>query len=244
MSDDAVDGVGETDKSDQTVEIEETPDEKAEEIAEESAEESDDEATEPAEIEPEPEPEPAILRATGIRARQGSRDLLPTTSLTLEAGEVAVAVGPPGGGHTSLALALAGRLKLDAGRVTLDGDPAPRALQAAVALVDVPGVSEPDEVVSFRTILGEELAMAKHKPSAAAIDRWLTDYDLASGITTEAVPPRARLEILARMAANLESSPADAARWASIERTVEPDRAWKGPMDERYRRFLELAGEA
>lgn len=140
------------------------------------------------------------LRALGVRVRQGARDLLPATSLTLRGGEVAVAVGPPGGGHTSLALALAGRLRLDAGRVELDGDASLRVLQAAVALVDVPGVSEPDEVVPFRTILGEELAMAKQKPSAAAIDGWLGEYDLATGITTEAVPPVPRLEILARMA--------------------------------------------
>lgn len=146
------------------------------------------------------EEETTRLRALGVRVRQGARDLLPTTSLTLHGGEVAVAVGPPGGGHTSLALALAGRLRLDAGRVEVDGDASPRVLQAAVALVDVPGVSEPDEMVPFRTILGEELAMAKHKPSAAAIDRWLGEYDLAPGITTEAVPPKPRLEILGRMA--------------------------------------------
>ncbi|WP_328529111.1 hypothetical protein OG984_26705 [Nocardioides sp. NBC_00368] len=146
------------------------------------------------------EEETTTLRATGVRARQGARDLLPTTSLTLREGEVVVAVGPPGGGHTSLALALAGRLRLDAGRVEMDGDASPRVLQGAVALVDVPGVSEPDEMVPFRTILGEELAMAKHRPSAAAIDRWLGEYDLATDITTEAVPPRPRLEILGRMA--------------------------------------------
>ncbi|MBC7276167.1 hypothetical protein [Nocardioides sp.] len=146
------------------------------------------------------EEETTRLRALGVRVRQGARSLLPTTSLTLHGGEVAVAVGPPGGGHTSLALALAGRLPLDAGRVEVDGDASPRALQTAVALVDVPGVSEPDEMVPFRTILGEELAMAKHKPSAAAIDGWLGTYDLATGITTEAVPPAPRLEILGRMA--------------------------------------------
>jgi hypothetical protein len=146
------------------------------------------------------EGETTRLRALGVRVRQGDRDLLPTTSLTLRGGEVAVAVGPPGGGHTSLALALAGRLPLDAGRVEVDGDASPRALQTAVALVDVPGVSEPDEMVPFRTILGEELAMARHKPSAAAVDGWLGAYDLATGITTEAVPPGPRLEILGRMA--------------------------------------------
>ncbi|MGV7699913.1 xylulokinase [Mycobacterium kansasii] len=47
---------------------------------------------------------------------------------------------------------------------------------------------------------------------------------------------------LGRMAAGLESSITDAARWASIERVVEPRPEWIGPTKERYRRFLELSG--
>jgi sugar (pentulose or hexulose) kinase len=45
---------------------------------------------------------------------------------------------------------------------------------------------------------------------------------------------------LARMAAGLESSIADAARWASTERIVEPHPAWAVAIQDRYRRFLEL----
>ena len=47
---------------------------------------------------------------------------------------------------------------------------------------------------------------------------------------------------LSRMAVGAESSISDAARWAAIERTVEPDPAWTDPMEQRYGRFLELAG--
>jgi len=47
---------------------------------------------------------------------------------------------------------------------------------------------------------------------------------------------------LGRMAVALESSIIDAARWASTERVVQPDPAWADPVQERYRRFLELAG--
>jgi xylulokinase len=46
---------------------------------------------------------------------------------------------------------------------------------------------------------------------------------------------------LGRVAAGLESSIADAARWASVERIVQPDPAWTDPVGERYRRFLELS---
>jgi xylulokinase len=45
---------------------------------------------------------------------------------------------------------------------------------------------------------------------------------------------------LARMAVGRESSMTDAARWAAIERVVQPDPAWTAPMEDRYRRFLEL----
>ena len=45
---------------------------------------------------------------------------------------------------------------------------------------------------------------------------------------------------LGRMAAGLETSIADAARWASTERVVEPDPAWAVVIEDRYRRFLEL----
>lgn len=39
-----------------------------------------------------------------------------------------------------------------------------------------------------------------------------------------------------------ESSIADAARWASTDRIVEPSADWAGPTKERYRRFLALSG--
>ena len=45
---------------------------------------------------------------------------------------------------------------------------------------------------------------------------------------------------LARMAAGLEASTADAARWARSARAVEPDPRWTGPVQARYRLFQEL----
>jgi sugar (pentulose or hexulose) kinase len=47
---------------------------------------------------------------------------------------------------------------------------------------------------------------------------------------------------LGRLAAGLESTIADAARWASIERVVEPEPAWAAAVADRYGRFLELGG--
>jgi xylulokinase len=46
---------------------------------------------------------------------------------------------------------------------------------------------------------------------------------------------------LGRMAVGLESSITDAARWAAVERIVQPHPAWAESMEQRYRRFLALS---
>ncbi|MFS3127982.1 hypothetical protein ACLM5J_06220 [Nocardioides sp. Bht2] len=106
------------------------------------------------------EPATVTLYADDVELQQPHRVLLPRTTLACTSGELVVAVGRPGSGHTALALALAGRLNLSSGQVTL-GESQDRArLQRSVALIDVPGVTEPDEGVPLHTIIGEELAMA------------------------------------------------------------------------------------
>lgn len=45
---------------------------------------------------------------------------------------------------------------------------------------------------------------------------------------------------LARMAAGLETTIDDAARWARTEYIVDPDPSWAGAVEDRYQRFLEL----
>jgi len=66
-------------------------------------------------------------------------------------------------------------------------------------------------------------------------------------VDVAAVPDATALGMafLARCAAGLESSPADAARWASTSHQVEPDARWVEPCRDRYQRFLSLtAGDA
>jgi xylulokinase len=48
---------------------------------------------------------------------------------------------------------------------------------------------------------------------------------------------------LARMAAGLESSTADASRWARFDRVVDPDPVWVDAAAARYARFVEIAGD-
>ncbi len=162
-----------------------------------------DDATPPAA--PHPEETAPVQRLSAHRIRVGTppRVMLPPTTLSLATGRVLVAVGAPGHGHTALALALAGRLHLDEGTVDLDGETAPGGLQRSVALVDVPGVTEPDDNVPVRTIVGEELATAGLPASRSDVLAWLAERDLEALARRpfEEVPPAHRTRILAELAA-------------------------------------------
>jgi ABC-type cobalamin/Fe3+-siderophores transport system ATPase subunit len=146
---------------------------------------------------------PMVLRADGVRVGPAARPMLATTTLEVHTGRVHVAVGDPGHGHTALALALAGRLHVDQGSVSIDGETRPARLQRVVGLVDVPGVSEPDGNVPLATVVGEELAMAGRRPDRAAVRAWLEERGLADLLHSrvDQVPPLHRTRVLAELAA-------------------------------------------
>lgn len=154
----------------------------------------------------EPALEPA-LEATEIVVRGGLGDLLPATSLRVSRAAVVVALGPPGHAHAALALALAGRLHLDRGSVRIGPDPSRRRLQREVALVDVPGVSEPDENLLLQTVVAEELALAGARTGSRAVRRWAAEHGVEPWLRTpmEAVPARERTRVLANLAAQREA---------------------------------------
>jgi xylulokinase len=78
------------------------------------------------------------------------------------------------------------------------------------------------------------------------VQPWMQALADATGLPVEvsAVPEGAALgaAFLGRMAAGLETSTADAARWASTEHVVEPDPLWVKVMQDRYVRFRGLGG--
>ncbi|GAA1542583.1 hypothetical protein [Nocardioides humi] len=130
--------------------------------------------------------------------------LLEPTSVELVAGEVTIAVGRPGHGNVALALALAGRLRLTGGAVALAGDTAPGPRQQAVVLVDVPGVTEPDDSVPFRVIVAEELALAGRPAGPRAASAWLREHRLGTSprLRTEDVTPLDRVRSLTELGAS------------------------------------------
>ncbi|MGI5130916.1 ATP-binding cassette domain-containing protein [Pseudonocardia sp. CA-107938] len=129
--------------------------------------------------------------------------LLHPTSLALSSGQVQLAVGPAGAGHTALALAAAGRIKPSSGRVLIDGQDAPAQLRRAVAIVDAPGVSEPDDALPLATVIGEELAMARRRAGRGAVHAWLSERSAGDLARTryEEVPAAVRLRLMVELAA-------------------------------------------
>jgi len=78
------------------------------------------------------------------------------------------------------------------------------------------------------------------------VQPWMQAIADATGLPVEvsAVPEGAALgaAFIGRVAAGLETSITDAARWASTEYVVEPDPLWSNAMQDRYVRFRELGG--
>lgn len=128
--------------------------------------------------------------------------LLRRTSVSFRDGRASLVVGLPGTGHTALALALAGRLKPSSGHVTIDGEHSLRALRRRVAAVDVAGVSEPDDVIPFGTVIGEELAICGRSGSPSAVRAYLAEHGAedVAGTRVEDIPPDIRMWLLADLA--------------------------------------------
>jgi ABC-type hemin transport system ATPase subunit len=134
---------------------------------------------------------------------------LPPTSLTIGTGQLAIVHGEPGVGITAFGLALAGRIKPTTGTVTLDdamGAASATKLRDLVAVVDAPTVSEPDDALPVRVVVGEELALAHRPASKDAVARWLTENDAAAfaNMRFENLTAPVRTRLLTTLAASRE----------------------------------------
>lgn len=141
------------------------------------------------------------MRSASVR--HGRETLLPPTSTEVPGGEVVVVVGQPGAQLTAFSLALAGRLRLSTGEVVREDRNDVADLRCAVALVDVPEVSEPERGVPVRTVVAEELAFAGLPTSRARATEWLAARGLKEWASRriEELPAEHRVELLADLAA-------------------------------------------
>ncbi|EWC59921.1 hypothetical protein UO65_4781 [Actinokineospora spheciospongiae] len=137
------------------------------------------------------------VRAERVAVTGAHGPLVAATSLEVGPGQLAVVAGEPNDGHTAFGLVLTGRLAPSAGTVEPDAS----RLRAHSALVDAPGVSEPEPALRVADVVAEELALAGRRDRRADVAGVLARYGLDADTRFEAVAPAARTALLAGLAA-------------------------------------------
>ncbi|MGW5051858.1 ABC transporter ATP-binding protein [Actinokineospora sp. NPDC004072] len=117
--------------------------------------------------------------------------MLAATSLRVASGQLAVVAGEPDDGHTAFGLAITGRLRPSTG--TVSGIEPRRS-----AVVDAPGVSEPEAKLRAADVVAEALALlgGRGNPNEIARRHGIDPRDVF-----ETVPAAARTALLADLAA-------------------------------------------
>ncbi|CAN7773628.1 ATP-binding cassette domain-containing protein [Variovorax sp. LjRoot84] len=112
-----------------------------------------------------------LLEIRDLRVRYGGIAALRGLDLVLEAGETLTITGPNGAGKSTLMKAMAGLVKLEAGRIALDGHPVSGRAPEAIAALGLSMVPEGRQVFGAMTVL-ENLrvgtGMRRDKPAVAA----------------------------------------------------------------------------
>lgn len=144
-----------------------------------------------------------MLCAQRLSVKGRRSDLLPPTSLQLARGELLLVTGDRQDQRTALALVLSGRMKSDGGTFSWDGSAGIRPLRRASALVDSPGVNEPEQHLSVSDLVTEDLALIPRRYRGALLSKpWLkvNRFEDVAGMWTEQLPPARRTELLTALA--------------------------------------------
>nr|WP_051876368.1 hypothetical protein [Cellulosimicrobium sp. MM] len=155
------------------------------------------------------------ITLTDVRVDGRREPMLEPMDLAWSTGECVLVAGEPGHGHTALALVATGRFDPSAGEVRLtpastpshrSGRPARGAaatLRDVTAVVDVPGISEPDDALTVADVVAEGLALAGRRSLPTDVTRWLADHSLTTDRARrlDQVPGVVRTALLAALAA-------------------------------------------
>ncbi|MDQ0030852.1 ABC transporter ATP-binding protein [Arthrobacter bambusae] len=136
-----------------------------------------------------------------IDGRRG--DLLPPTSLEARRGELLLVSGNGQDQRTALALALSGRMKPSKGLLSWDNSAKTKKVRSASALVDSPGVNEPEQHLSVRDLVTEDLSLIPRRYRGALLSTpWLkvNRFEDIAGLWIEQLPADRRLELLTALA--------------------------------------------
>jgi ABC-type taurine transport system ATPase subunit len=144
-----------------------------------------------------------LLSAQRLSAKGRRNPLLPATSLHVRRGELLLVTGGRQDHRTALALLLSGRMKPSGGVITWDGSERLKARRLASALVDSPGVNEPEQHLSVRDLVTEDLALIPRRYRGALLSSpWLkvNSFEDIADLWTEQLDPARRLELLTALA--------------------------------------------
>ncbi|SMF45794.1 hypothetical protein L603_002400000150 [Cellulosimicrobium cellulans J34] len=155
------------------------------------------------------------ITLSDVRVDGRREPMLEPVDLAWSTGECVLVAGEPGHGHTALALVATGRLDPSAGEVRIvpahapsrrGGQPArgtAASLRVVTAVVDVPGVSEPDDALTVADVVAEGLALAGRRSLRRDVTRWLAEHSLTAdrGRRLDQVPGVVRTALLAALAA-------------------------------------------
>jgi hypothetical protein len=146
---------------------------------------------------------PRVLTAQELQINGRRADLLPPTSLTAGRGQLLLVSGGGQEQRTALALALSGRMKPGNGKLDWDGATKTRKIRSASALLDSPGVNEPEQHLSVRDLVTEDLALIPRRYRGALLSKpWLkvNSFEDIAGLWIEQLPAARRLELLTALA--------------------------------------------
>ncbi|WP_115789554.1 ABC transporter ATP-binding protein [Arthrobacter silvisoli] len=144
-----------------------------------------------------------MLTAQELQINGRRADLLPPTSLEVRRGQLLLISGDGQEQRTALALALSGRMKPGSGLLSWDGATRTRKIRSAGALLDSPGINEPEQHLSVRDLVTEDLALIPRRYRGALLSKpWLkvNSFEDIAGLWIEQLPAARRLELLTALA--------------------------------------------
>ncbi|OKL53122.1 hypothetical protein BSZ39_11195 [Bowdeniella nasicola] len=144
-----------------------------------------------------------MLNVEDISLEGRHAPLFTETSFSVDRGELLMLRAPVRDERTALSLVISGRMKPSSGTLTLDGDSTIQALRSRAALIDAPGVNEPEFHLRVRALVSETLALIPGPPwRLAHTAPWLREHGFYEDRHewVDILPPARRLELLTALA--------------------------------------------